>query len=133
MNKLPAMQSKILDNDQLSKHRACIAVKAQGLMSRYYEVPQDEYVKRDILMGWMDMLQDYTQEEITKACMQYLIDYPNRRPHEGLILKIILANRKHKLLTAPKRQIESKSRKNPDAEQRKKTAEEIMSKFRKIW
>lgn len=102
-------------------------------MSRYYEVPQDEYVKRDILMGWMDMLQDYTQAEITKACSQYLIDYPNRRPHEGLILKIILADRKHKLKIAPKMQIESKSRKNPDAQQRKKTAEEIMSKFRKIW
>jgi hypothetical protein len=79
------------------------------------------------------MLQDYTQAEITKACSQYLIDYPNRRPHEGLILKIILADRKHKLKIAPKMQIESKSRKNPDAQQRKKTAEEIMSKFRKIW
>ena len=84
-------------------------------------------------MGWMDMLQDYTREEITKACSQYLIDYPNRRPHEGLILKIILANRKHKLKIAPKMQIEAKTRKNPNAEQRRKTAEEIMSKFRKMW
>lgn len=59
MNNLPVLQTTVLNDDQLSKHRAFIAIKAQALMGRYFQVPQDELVKRDILLGWMDMLQDY--------------------------------------------------------------------------
>ena len=53
---LPALQSRILNDDDLGKHRAFIAVKAQALMGRYFQLPQDEMVKRDILSGWMDIL-----------------------------------------------------------------------------
>ena len=127
MNGLPALQSKVLNNDDLSKHRAFIAVKAQGLMGRYFQVPHDELVKRDILLGWMDMLQDYTEEEITVACRQYLVDHPKTRPHEGLVRIIIVKNRKRITDRQPKVQIEEYSQKEPDFEKRKIISQELMS------
>ena len=35
--------------DDRAKHRAYIAVKAQALMSRFFQLPQDELVEREIL------------------------------------------------------------------------------------
>jgi len=94
---LPALMTQTLNDDDLTKHRAYIAVKAQGLMGRYFQLPQDELVKRDILLGWMDMLQDYPRDEIDAACRQYLIDFPNTRPHEGKIRTLIIQERGRKL------------------------------------
>jgi hypothetical protein len=133
MTNLPALQSKIMDDDTLSKHRAFIAIKAQALMGRYFQMPQDEMVKRDILLGWMDMLQDFTAKEITEACAQYLIDYPTKRPHEGLLRQVLLSSRKRKVAAFSAPQIEPPPRKNPDADERRKFAQEVMSKFKKVW
>lgn len=130
MSGLPALQSTVLSNDDLSKHRAFIAVKAQGLMGRYFQVPQDELVKRDILLGWMDMLQDYTGEEISVACRQYLIDHPKTRPHEGLVRQIIVGNRKRITDRQPKLQIEEHSRKEPDYEKRRMISKELMGSLK---
>ena len=126
---LPALQSRILNDDDLGKHRAFIAVKAQALMGRYFQLPQDELVKRDILLGWMDMLQDFTKDEITKACSQYLIQYPSKRPHEGLVYALMQNMRKHQLAMQPRVQIEAPSRKEPDAERRKNIAASLMKRF----
>jgi len=129
MNNLPVLQTTVLNDDQLSKHRAFIAIKAQALMGRYFQVPQDELVKRDILLGWMDMLQDYTELEITNACSEYLIVYPSKRPHEGLILDLIIKARKRFVLLQPKKQIPIITRKEPDAAKRKEISNKIMKKF----
>lgn len=135
MTNLPALQSKVMDDEQLSKHRAFIAVKAQALMGRYFQLPQDELVKRDILLGWMDMLQDYTAEEITRACADYLVEYPNKRPHEGLVRQVLQNNRKRYLASQPKSvpQLEAPPRKHPDIEVRKRVAAEAMAGFAKKW
>ena len=130
-NKLPALQSTVLDDEQLSRHRAFVAIKAQSLMSRYFQLPQDELVKRDILLGWMDALQDYTQEEINNACRSYLINFPNRRPHEGHILEQIIKARDHVLKRQPRLQIEEKSKREQDPEKRRKISEELMRSFTK--
>lgn len=82
-----------LSNDDLTKHRAWIAVKAQALMGRYFQLPQDDLVKRDILLGWMDMLQNCTQDEITDACKIFLKQFPRTRPHEGHIYNIVIKER----------------------------------------
>ena len=132
MVNLPQMQTKIMDDNQLTTHRAFIAVKAQSLMGRYFQIPHDELVKRDILLGWMDMLQDYTQDEISTACKQYLIDCPNKRPHEGHIRHIIVNNRKRTNMIHRPMQISPPPRKNPNAEQRKKLAEELLLNLRKL-
>ena len=128
---LPALQSQVMNDDQLTKHRAYIAVKAQALMGRYFQLPQDEFVKRDILLGWMEMLQDFTRDEIDAACKQYLIDYPRTRPHEGLVRQIIMDNRKRIVAMNPAPRLpEPEQRKHPDAEYRRKVAEEVLGKFR---
>lgn len=130
MSNLPVLQTNVLNDDQLSKHRAFIAIKAQALMGRYFQVPQDELIKRDILLGWMDMLQDYTEQEITNACRQYLIEYPSKRPHEGLVLKLIIKSRKRVVALQPKKQIPIISRKEPDAEKRKALSIELLGTIR---
>ena len=126
MSNLPVLQTTVLNDDELSKHRAFIAIKAQALMGRYFQVPQDELIKRDILLGWMDMLQDYTEQEITNACRQYLIEYSSKRPHEGLVLKLIIKSRKRVVALQPKKQIPIISRKEPDAEKRKALSIELL-------
>lgn len=131
MTNLPALQSKVMDDDSLSKHRAFIAIKAQALMGRYFQLPQDELVKRDILLGWMDMLQDYTDAEINKACAQYLIEYPSKRPHEGLVRGIVLNNRKRFVAAQPKLQLEAPPRKNQNQSERLRISKEMMGKLTK--
>ena len=127
---LPAPQSRIMDDNQLTRHRAYIAVKAQALMSRYFQLPQDELVTREIMLGWMDMLQDYTRDEIDAACKQYLIDYPRTRPHEGLVRDLIQKARREYLAALPKApEPEEPPRRHPDPEERKRIAEEILGKF----
>jgi hypothetical protein len=133
MNNLPALQSTVMDDDTLTKHRAFIAIKAQALMGRFFQMPQDELVKREILLGWMDMLQDFTADEITKACSQYLIEYPSKRPHEGLVRQIVINNRKKYIEAHPRTQIEVAPRKSQDAEERKRISQEMMAKLGRKW
>ena len=133
MSNLPALQSTVMDDDTLTKHRAFIAIKAQALMGRFFQMPQDELVKREILLGWMDMLQDFTADEITKACSQYLIEYPSKRPHEGLVRKIVINNRKRYIEDKPRIQIEAAPRKSQDAEERMRISQEMMAKLGKKW
>ena len=125
------LMSRVLSDEQLVRHRGWIAVKAQALMGRYFQIPTDEAVKADILRGWVNRLQDFTREEIEKACSDYLVEYPKTRPHEGLIYNMVLADRKKRLprpASAPQ-QIEA-SRLEPDIEKRIKIAEKIMASFR---
>ena len=128
-----SLQSHSMDNDTLTKHRAFIAIKAQALMGRYFQLPQDDLVKRDILLGWMDMLQDFTADEVNKACSQYLIEYPSRRPHEGLVRQIVMNNRKRYVQAQPRTQIEAPERKNPSQKERLELSKELMAKLGKKW
>jgi hypothetical protein len=128
---LPARQTKVMTDDELSRHRAYIAVKAKALMSRYFQPPTDDLVERDILLGWMDMLQDYTRDEIDAACRTYLIEQPSRRPHEGLVLAIIQRERR-RILDARKPMTVEPERPKMTAEElekRRKAATEIMKGF----
>ena len=128
-----ALQSRVMDDDTLTKHRAFIAIKAQALMGRFFQLPQDELVKRDILLGWMDMLQDFTADEITKACADYLIEHPTKRPHEGLVRQMLVNNRKRYVAAHPVVQLDAPPRKSQDAEERKRISQEMMAKLGKKW
>ena len=120
-----------LSNDDLTKHRAWIAVKAQALMGRYFQLPQDDLVKRDILLGWMDMLENCTQDEIANACKIFLKQFPRTRPHEGLIHNIIMKERQ-RLSPRPYQKIEKiDHERNLTNEQRKKIAQEVLGKWSK--
>lgn len=129
-----------LSNDELTKHRAWIAVKAQALMGRYFQLPQDELVKRDILLGWMDSLQNCTQKEISNACATFLKIHPRTRPHEGHIYNIIIKERQ---TNKPTRSFEIQeiqaglhnnkeyNDRNLSTEQRRKIAQEVLGKWSK--
>ena len=79
------------------------------------------------------MLQDFTADEITKACSQYLIEYPSKRPHEGLVRKIVINNRKRYVEDKPRIQIEAAPRKSQDAEERMRISQEMMANLAKKW
>ncbi len=115
--------------DERAKHRAWIAVKAQALMSRYFQLPQDELVEREILKGWMDTLEPFGREEIETACSRYIIKYPSKRPHEGLLYNMIVQRRRD-LQPAPVVFLEP-PRPQQALEDRRKAAAEIMAKFRR--
>ena len=114
--------------DDKAKHRAWIAVKAQALMSRYFQMSQDELVEREILRGWMDTLEPFSREEIETACSRYLIKYPSKRPHEGLLHNMIVQRRRD-LKPDPVAALEP-PRPQQAVEDRRKAAAEIMAKFR---
>ena len=118
-----------LTNDELTKHRAWIAVKAQALMGRYFQLPQDDLVKRDILLGWMDTLQNFTQEEINEACKIYLKEYPRTRPHEGLIYNVLVKERQRSKPYVNAVHIDKEPDRNLTTEQRRKIAKEVLGKF----
>lgn len=129
---LPARQTKVMTDDELSRHRAYIAVKAKALMSRYFQPPTDDLVERDILLGWMDMLQDYTRDEIDAACREYLIEHPSRRPHEGLVLAIIHRERRRIVSTRKPMTVEPERPKMTaeDMDRRREFASSLMKEFR---
>ena len=118
-----------LTNDELTKHRAWIAVKAQALMGRYFQLPQDDLVKRDILLGWMDTLQNFTQEEINEACKIYLKEFPRTRPHEGLIYNVLVKERQRSKPYVNAVHIDKEPDRNLTTEQRRKIAKEVLGKF----
>ena len=120
-----------LNDEELTKHRAFIAVKAQALMGRYFQLPQDDLVKKDILLGWMDTLQNFTQDEINEACKMYLKEYPRTRPHEGLLYNIIIKERQRKRPHINTIMIDKKPDTILTNEQRKKIAEEVLGKWKK--
>jgi len=120
-----------LNENELTKHRAFIAVKAQALMGRYFQLPQDDLVKRDILLGWMDTLQNFTQDEISDACKSYLKEYPRTRPHEGLIYNLIIREKKKK---TPLRRLPVKNTvpdRNLTNEERRRISQEVLGKYAK--
>ena len=120
-----------LSDDDLTKHRAWIAVKAQALMGRYFQLPQDDLVKRDILMGWMDALQNCRQEEIANACKLFLRQFPRTRPHEGLIYNIIVAERRRTAVKTKSFKFMPEPDRNLSTEERRRIAKEVLGKWSK--
>lgn len=114
--------------DDRAKHRAWIAVKAQALMSRYFQLPQDELVEREILKGWMDTLEPFSREEIETACSRYLIKYPSKRPHEGILYNMIVQRRRD--LQPASVAVLEPPRCREAVQDRRKAAAEIMAKFK---
>ena len=118
-----------LSDHELTKHRAWIAIKAQGLMGRYFQLPQDELVKRDILLGWMDTLQNFTQKEISDACGIFLKKHPRTRPHEGHIYNIIIKERQIKMPRPNYQTPVNDPERNLSTEKRRQIAQEVLKSW----
>lgn len=107
---------------ELEKHRVWIAVQSEALMARYFQVQVDPVVKKEIVRGWMDTLQDYSQDEIYDAIKSHIHNKPNLRPHEGMIRQTIIDNRKSK--TSPSAPLPEPKKDLPSLERRKELVKE---------
>lgn len=107
---------------ELEKHRVWIAVQSEALMARYFQVQVDPVVKKEIVRGWMDSLQDYSQDEIYDAIKSHIHNKPNLRPHEGMIRQTIIDNRKSK--TSPSVPLPEPKKDLPSLERRKELVKE---------
>ena len=107
---------------ELEKHRVWIAVQSEALMARYFQVQVDPVVKKEIVRGWMDSLQDYSQDEIYDAIKSHIHNKPNLRPHEGMIRQTIIDNRKSK--TSPSAPLPEPKKDLPSLERRKELVKE---------
>lgn len=85
-----------LKPQELYKHRAAIGVEVEAALNNggYWREPSSQLVKMKMLMKWMDALQNYSIEEIEKAFAHHVMKDPKRKPNEGLIYNIIIANRR---------------------------------------
>ena len=110
---------------ELEKHRVWIAVQSEALMARYFQVQVDPVVKKEIVRGWMDTLQDYSQDEIYDAIKSHIHNKPNLRPHEGMIRQAIIDNRKSK--TPPSVPLPELKKDIPSLERRKELVKEANS------
>jgi hypothetical protein len=63
------------------------------LLDGYWQSRPDEVVKREILRDWIDMLDGYSQDEITSACREWLREQPRKKPNAGDIRAIIQRGR----------------------------------------
>ena len=130
-DKLPEKMSGLLSNEQLTKHRTNIMIEVEAILSSHYQAETSSEVKYKILLNWVNMLQDFTPQEVLSAFRQQMIDEPRRKPNEGMIYNRIQEARKRRLAALPKPNIEHYVlKKNPDSEQRSKLSKELLGNIK---
>jgi hypothetical protein len=130
--KMTATQSFYeLSPQQQEERRGRIGVRAQAILSQFWQKDTDPVVRVMELESWMDILEPFSEDEIRKAWNAYMCDKANRnsagrllRPDPGALRNIILNQRPrapHKLVALHKP--------NPQPERKRVTqeqAEQIM-------
>ena len=93
-----------LKPQELDRHRAAIGVEVEASLNNggYWIEPSSQLVKMKMLMKWMDALQNYSIDEIEAAFSQHVMKDPKRKPNEGIIYNIIIANRQRAVASQPK-------------------------------
>lgn len=91
---------------ELDNHRAEIGVEVEAALNNggYWREPSSQLVKLKMLTKWMDALQNYSIKEIEAAFSQHVMKDPKRKPNEGIIYNIIVANRQRDRSSQPKEQ-----------------------------
>jgi len=128
------MSNIVLYTDTLSElgldtNRAWIAIKAEALMARYYQIQVDPIIKLDIIKGWMDSLQYYSPQEIEDAIRTHINDSPKIRPHEGMIRKIIIDVKKKSYRPPPP--VKTLPKDIPSLQRRRELVAELTKGFTK--
>ena len=92
-----------LKPQELDRHRAEIGVEVEASLNNggYWSEPSSQLVKMKMLMKWMDALQNYSIDEIEAAFSQHVMKDPKRKPNEGIIYNIIIANRQRVVASQP--------------------------------
>jgi len=68
-----------------------IAGRIETLLSHYFRPETNEMIEEAAMMDWIKALSGYSQDQIGKACDQYLRTEPRRRPTPGDI-RMTIAN-----------------------------------------
>jgi len=84
--------------------RAAIGMEVEASLKNggYWREPSSQLVKLKMLTKWMDALQNYSIEEIEDAFSKHVMNNPLRKPNEGIIYNIIIANRQRVVASQPK-------------------------------
>lgn len=61
-----------LTPQECDEHRAWIGVRIEALLDPYWDKRPSDLVKAEIVMDWMDALQNYSPDEIRAGCRRYL-------------------------------------------------------------
>ena len=114
-------------------HRLWIGVRVEALLDGYWTAKPPEDVKNEILADWMAALENFTPQEITIACREWVNDNPRRKPNFGDIRAVVLRHRQ--TLAAKHRQPEPEpySALSVPVEKRREQAAQIMSEvFKRV-
>lgn len=124
---LTPLLSKSLGSQDLSKHRAMIALELEVLakkMDRFgWDRDRGSAAHDRIVTDWMDALHDYPLAEVKAACSQWVEENPRRMPNEGDIKSLIVAARRSRIRSIPAPEPERDAPCSPEA------AEEICKQY----
>jgi hypothetical protein len=84
---------KSLGSQELSKHRAMVAVELEVMAKKVdrfgWDRDRGTMAHDRIVSDWMDALQDYPLGEVKAACAEWVLSNPRKMPNEGDIVSIL--------------------------------------------
>jgi hypothetical protein len=76
------------------KRNAWIGVRVEALLDGYWRDKPHQSIKEEIIADWIAALEFFSQDEIRKACREYLSsDRRDKKPKPGDIRAIIIARK----------------------------------------
>lgn len=97
--------SKSLDSQDFNKHKAMVAVELEVLAKKYdrfgWDRDRGTMAHDRLITDWQDALGDYTLDEIKRACVNAVLEQPNKMPNEGHIRAIIIKGRQRDVVLQP--------------------------------
>ena len=117
-----------LPQQQRSKHRAWIGVKVEAVLHGYWKDKPSDVVWAEMMRGWMEVLEGFTEAEIRGAFKSWVSDNPRKKPNEGGICAIINAKRGFELKRHPK-QIEPEPEREPRSQAAKDAVGGMVAQF----
>jgi hypothetical protein len=97
------LYAQSISPQECAKHRAWIGVRVEALLDGYWQSRPGDLVKAEILADWMDALQNFTPDEIRRACRDYLSGPDcQRKPKPGDIRALVIKARQAVVASLPK-------------------------------
>ena len=81
-----------LKPQELDRHRAGIGIRVEAMLNHYWQREPVEAVKIQMMVDWMDTLDQFTPDEIKGACAEWLATQ-SRKPNPADIRTMIVGRR----------------------------------------
>lgn len=115
------------------KHRLWIGLRVEALLDGYWTARPTDAVKEQIVSDWIDALENFTPQEITTACREWVSENPRRKPNFGDIRAVVLRHRQTLAAKHRKPEPEPYSALSVPVETRREQAAQIMSEvFKRV-